>query len=221
MKVLRESIYYCLFGDSILKNEVNIEMPNHITVLSYFSKRVRQQSPEQQLSFHTDNIYGKDGRFDERKNSQGANTVTAILTLGDSREICFREYFSDSRDNQVGTNDMDIKILLSHKSLFILHPSNEMPMNRSSNTTKTFFKHGVPKFGGDSMLSCALIFRYTTRTVELNALTGKNKYDDSRQNIANNLSDNILNQYIVSDDCKKDHTHLKQLYLNMEKRYKT
>ncbi len=100
-------------------------------------------------------LYGKDGRFDERKNCQGKNTVTAISTLGDSCEICFQEYFSDSCDNQSETNGMDIKILLSHNSLFILHPSDEMPMNWRSNTTKTFFKHGVPKFGGDSLLSCA------------------------------------------------------------------
>ena len=116
---------------------------------------------------------------------------------------------------------MDIKILLSHISLFNLHPSDEMPMNWRSNTTKTFFKHCVPKFGGDSLLSCALIFWYTTQTVEVNALTGTNKHDGSRQNVANNESNNILNQYIVSNDCKKDHTNLKQLYLNMEKRYKT
>ncbi len=94
MNILRESIYYCFFGDAILNSEVNIEMPNHVTVLSYFSKRMRTQSTEHQLSFHTDNIYCNDGTFDEKRNSQVENTVTAILTLGDSQELCFREFFS-------------------------------------------------------------------------------------------------------------------------------
>lgn len=89
MNILQESIYYCLFGDAILNSEVNIEMPNHVTMLSYFSKQMQPQSTEQQLSFHTDNVYCNDGTFDEKRNSQGENTVTAILTLGDSQELCF------------------------------------------------------------------------------------------------------------------------------------
>ncbi len=94
MNTLQESIYYCSFGDVTLNNEVNIKMPNHLTVFSYFRKQVRPQSPEQQLSFHTDNIYSNDSIFDDKQNSQGENTVTAILTLEDSCNISFREFLS-------------------------------------------------------------------------------------------------------------------------------
>jgi len=98
MNFLHEVIYYFLLGDKDLNNEVEIEMPNHVTILTYFSKRTRAKPVEQQLSFHTDNISNNDGTFDHKQNSQGENAVTAILTLGDSRELCFREFSSDSRD---------------------------------------------------------------------------------------------------------------------------
>ncbi len=83
MNFLREVIYYFLLGDKDLNNEVKIEVPNHVTILTYFSKRTRAKPVEQQLSFHTDNIYNNDGTFDHKQKSQGENTVTAILTLGD------------------------------------------------------------------------------------------------------------------------------------------
>ncbi len=127
MNFLCEVIYYFLLGDKDMNNDVEIEMPNHVTILTYFSKRTRAKPVEQQLSFHTDNIYNNDGTFDHKQNSQGENTVTVILTLGDSRELCFQEFSSDSRDQKIGLHGNDIKFMLSHNSLFILHPSNEIP----------------------------------------------------------------------------------------------
>lgn len=97
-----------------------------------------------------------------------------------------------------------------------------MPLTRRSNKTKTLFKHGVPKFGGTGKLSCALVFRYTTRIDAFNALTGKKKINihDAGSDVTINESDVILNQYFASENCKNDQIHLKQLYMNMEKRYK-
>ncbi len=69
MNYLYEVIYYFLLGDKDLNNEVKIEMPNHVTILTYFSKRTRAKPVEQQLSFHTDNIYNNDGTFDHKQNS--------------------------------------------------------------------------------------------------------------------------------------------------------
>ncbi len=66
MIILQERIYYCLFGDVIINNNVNIEIPNHATVLWYFSKQVKPQSPAQWLSFHTDNMYCNYGTFDAK-----------------------------------------------------------------------------------------------------------------------------------------------------------
>ncbi len=111
---------------------------------------------------------------------------------------------------------------LSHNSLFVLHPSDEMPLNRRSNKTKTLFKHDVPKFGVSGKLSCALVFCYTTRIDAFNALTGKKKTNihDAGSDETINESDVILNQYFASENCKNDQIYLKQLYMNMEKRYK-
>ncbi len=130
-------------------------MPNHVTILTYFSKRTRSKHVEQQLSFYTDNIYNNDGTFDHKQNRQGENTVTAILTLGDSHELCFQEFSSDSCDQQIKSHGDDIKFMLLHNSLFILHPSNEIPSTHHSKSSKTFYKHCVPKFGGKDKLSCA------------------------------------------------------------------
>ncbi len=87
---------------------------------------MRPQSPEQQLRFHTNKIYYNDGTNAHKRNSQGENTFTTILTLGDSHELCFIEFFSQSPDNQVGKNSDDIKLTLSHNRSFVLHPSDEM-----------------------------------------------------------------------------------------------
>ncbi len=43
---------------------------------------------------------------------------------------------------------------------------------------------------------------------------------DARLNVKTNGYKIIFNQYIIRENCDKDHTHLKQLYMNMEKRYK-
>ncbi len=49
-----------------------------------------------------------------RKNSQGRNTVKAILTPEDSSDLSFREFLSNSLVNQVGTNRDDIKLTLGN-----------------------------------------------------------------------------------------------------------
>jgi len=92
--------------------------------------------------------------------------------------------------------------MLSHNSLFILHPSDEIPSTRHSNSSKTFYKHGVPKFGGKDKLSCALVFWYTTRTELFDALSGKkmNKCNDESYKQKFSESDRILHKYITSDD---------------------
>ncbi len=127
MNTLQESIYCCLFGDANLFNEVNIQMPNHVTVLSYFSK---PQSPEQHLSFHMTTYIAMMVHLMIKEIVRGENTVRAIMTLGDSHEICFREFFSQSCDNQVGKNSDGIALTLTHNSLFVLHSSDKMPFTR-------------------------------------------------------------------------------------------
>ena len=83
-----------------------------------------------------------------------------------------------------------------------------------SPVAERFYKHGVPRFGGRDELSCALVFRYTTRTELFDALTGKkmNKCNDESYKQKFSESDRILHKYITSDDCKKDCDHLKLLY---------
>ncbi len=90
MEILYNNIYNGLLEAADFKIEVSIEIPGYITALSCFSKQVSEKSPEQQFSFLSDNMYGKDGRFDQRKSSQGENTVTEVLKLGDLQEICQR-----------------------------------------------------------------------------------------------------------------------------------
>ncbi len=172
-------------------------MPNHDTILKYFSKHTRVEPFLQQLPFQTDNIYNNDGTFDDKCNNQGENTVTATLTLGDSCEICFIEFSSDTYDQNIGSHGDDIKVTLSINSLFILHPSDEIPSTWYSNSTKTFFNHGDPKFGVRDKLTFALI------------LSGKktNEGNDESYNQKFSELDRILDKYITSDDSKNDCDH--------------
>jgi len=75
-------------------------------------------------------------------NSQEVNTIVAIITIGHPRVITFERVIW-----REGPTDVVVEkkyFILSHGSLFILHPLDERPAlrDKNDNTTLTYWKHG-------------------------------------------------------------------------------
>lgn len=74
------------------------------------------------------------------RNSQEENSIVAILTVGHSRTLTMeRVVWNDGpTDNVLETR----YFLLSHNSLFILHPLDERPSTRDHNSVLSYWRHG-------------------------------------------------------------------------------
>ena len=62
---------------------------NHATVLTYRGHN--------QLTEHSDQVWGADGDFIAERNSQRYGSPVAIVTIGDNRELLFMRRCSDGR----------------------------------------------------------------------------------------------------------------------------
>ncbi len=81
----------------------------------------------------------------------------------------------------------------------------------------------LPKFGGDGKFICVHCWCSGTQQGRMHCtLTGKKRTNihDAELDVTTNDFDMNLNQYIASENCQNDLSHLKQSYMNMEKRYK-
>jgi len=131
---------------------------------------------------HCDQRYSPDGEFLQNQNSQAQNTPTAILVIGDTRQLSFDLYCYQ------GTKQIFImnwgKIHLTHGSLFILDPSDEQPTIRHGleQYGKTFFKHrcnGVSK--KEKKMSIGIVFRSTMHSTEVQKDSGLVVLDENNE----------------------------------------
>ena len=123
------------------------------------------------ISEHRDQTFKKDGSFDQSQNSQIQDTITAILCFGDPRQLDFSLHRQTKGHIQKVCNSKSFK--LSHGTLFVLHPQDEVPLVRKFNKKEelSFFKHssnGVMKGG----MSLGIVFRSTRNLCEVNKKMG-------------------------------------------------
>ena len=56
-----------------------------MTALAYYDKD--QQKEPLQLPEHRDNVFGPTGAFLDKKNTEGENTATVVVSLGDTMKL--------------------------------------------------------------------------------------------------------------------------------------
>jgi hypothetical protein len=138
---------------------------NSVTILLYMGGDVIQQRKLSSLGFHCDSEYTAKGEF-VGNNSQKQNTPVVVLTLGDQRTLYMKKRFASS--DGVWRNNASEKnahpFVLTDKSIFILHPDDEVPQSRGHRDgSLSQFQHGGVKV--TQGLSVAIIFRtVTTKT---------------------------------------------------------
>ena len=83
---------------------------------------------EMTISEHHDQNFKKDGSFDHSQNSQIQDTITAIVCFGDTQQIDFSLHRQTQRHIEKVCNIKSFE--LSHGTLFVLHPQDEVPLVR-------------------------------------------------------------------------------------------
>jgi len=152
---------------------------------------------------HRDQVYKKNGDFDDNKNCQLQHTVTAILCLGNTRNVDFTLYQQKKKTIQkVG----DIhQFNLTHGSLFVLHPLDEMTMVRSlyDRYGMTFFKHSSNGVQSDDEMSLGIVFRTTKHCCEVEKETGRIRVSCSDKTPVTKLAISTLEKYLAEPKRKK------------------
>lgn len=147
---------------------VTIHPFNHATVMFYYQKKTEltrgDRLTQPMLGYHTDNVFSHDGSFLHDSNSQIENTFTALLTLGDERELHFRrqETQGDGKKKKWVSDDGTLPFSIKHGSLFLLHPADERPTRTSPDGPMQRYQHGDVKFPYPHKLSAVLAFRAVT-----------------------------------------------------------
>ena len=179
MKFLAEVVHSLVFSHSFCKDRVsstkfdNLSVEtdkfNHCTILNYYGiKGVKNSSS---LGLHCDCVFGKDGTFKNKSNSQKENTLTVSLTIGDSRVVKhFQRFAEKSNNNSFGKwelNDKEwIETVVTNGTLMVLHPHDEKPfvMKRGKKIYVSQLQHGKVSVT-NNQFSAAIVFR-TINNVE-------------------------------------------------------
>ena len=149
---------------------------NHCTVLLYSGDNNNGQS-NSSLSYHSDCTYDHEGNFSRGRNSQKQNSCVAVLTLGDKRTLNFKKRVavagSNGRLKWQLTDDKLVSFDLCENSLFVLHPSDEIPLRRKGDEYKSQYVHGGIKIINPNVFSIAFAFRVVGCYREYNPVTSK------------------------------------------------
>ena len=95
------------------------------------------------INDHRDITFTEGGEYDRSANSQKEKTISAILVIGDTRNLKFTLYKRrGSQMEKIPRENQEFN--LRHGTLFLLHPEDERPFIREwcPQYGKTFFKHG-------------------------------------------------------------------------------
>ena len=171
MKLLSQYVYKYVSsiyspGRCSINDPMQVMKFNSATMLFYYGKSGKTVT---QLSYHRDQQYWRDGSLNPLQNSQTPYTPTCVLTVGHSRVMRF--ILSDGKNDDRYSHIQLKPLHLCHGSLFILHPCDEIPRQRSKfiehSNEYLYFKHGGVKHGPNDGLSVAFVFRNVNRQVRV------------------------------------------------------
>ena len=91
--------------------DVRIRLPNHMTQLSFYPKRMKD---DMQLDYHCDCTWGTDGTWIPHINTQEINTPTYSITIGDSRELIMKEWKAGIGKEGARSNLPEKRFTLEH-----------------------------------------------------------------------------------------------------------
>ena len=198
-----------------------VEAFNSVMFLAYYDKTGLGKSVEQ-LRFHRDQRWSRQGKFMTNDNSQKKDTATCVLTLGDTRTLhmqCFKDNFTRDGTGSIKINKPFASELfsLTHGSLFYLDPRDEESRVRSHFDRKclTYFKHGRVHFG-DGGPSLGLALRPVVHTCLVDKVTGL-QVTEAEERRRSRKNDRVLEAYLADSGRKKwNELKLRQLYLAMK-----
>lgn len=170
MQIIAEEVYQYLKAKFGNDSSVKILPFNHITVLLYYNKVDKYNFKELMLGYHTDNVFSHDGEFIDGANSQLENTFTALVTLGDKREVDFRRQIlelSQTTNKKKWVNDTNtplVSFVMRNLSLFLLNPGDERPtqVELPDGPVIKRHQHGDVKFPYPDNISAVLALRTVT-----------------------------------------------------------
>ncbi len=170
---------------------------------------------QMKLPEHKDQIYKNDGSFDQSQNSQLENTITAILCFGDTRWLDFSLHKRTHRTIQKVCYSQSFE--LSHGTLFVLHPQDEVPLVRKLNEKdeQTFFKHSSKGIKGGGGMSLGIVFRSTVSLCEVNKKTGCLLHSCEKEQTE---KDRVLLDYCSSENKKIDEKELESKWKQCEEK---
>ena len=209
------------------RDDVVIELTNHMTHLSFYHKREEKQS-DTQLAYHCDCLWTDDGQWISHKNSQKMNSPTYSLTVGDGRILKFKKWKAGVGKEGARSDLIEIEVRSNNGDLLILDPRDEKLMMRPGDDCRTKFKHGdikVSKEDGDK-LSVGLIFRSVTSKQQFDPENGKFivspefwsglSFQKQQEYLRR---DNILTEYKKSGGMQKSYNRLKHIFDGMYSRH--
>ncbi len=135
---------------------------NHCTMLIYCH---HSRNKTCKMPFHCDTLYNQKHEFSSH-NTMKNNSAVLVYTVGDERNLRFRmRHYGTEKGRKKWVCDKTHfhSLTLSNNSLFVLHPCDELPVNRFNNIKKTQIQHGNIKVKeGD--LSIEFVFRCVTQS---------------------------------------------------------
>jgi hypothetical protein len=140
---------------------------NSVTILTYIGNDIIDEINSSSLSMHADQVYSTDGVFSTTKNTQKVNTPVVTVTMGDERTL----HMAKRRVTKPGVwteldDETNIPFKLNNGSVFVLHPSDEVPKERDgAGEAKSQFHHGGVKV--TEGLSFAIVFRTVTQKAKI------------------------------------------------------
>lgn len=195
---------------------------NHMSCIGYWDKK--------RINLHRDNSYCRyTGEFKTTQNCQKEGTVTAILAFGDTRDLqfflCRHKKKTDGKKRQPYLVIEEPWVFeLKHGTLFILHPCDEMLIDRFySSGVRTFFQHGCEGVG-KGCLSLGLVFRVTVHSRAVFSKTGRVVFTaEEKERVAQNpmfaQADEEMKRYVSSALKKERDEQTTALWLATEEKY--
>ena len=111
------------------------------------------------MGWHTDLKYSKSGIFSNKANCQTENTVTVIVTIGESRILKWRQKYFDITNKSQINQSWFLQMLLDEGSILVLHPKDECPHYDKHFGKKVKYEHGNVNIAKDKC-SVAFVFRH-------------------------------------------------------------
>jgi hypothetical protein len=199
-----------------------IEPFNTAVVLLYYDRK-GNDNDYVQIQYHRDQRYNTNGDFMHSQNCQLENSFTCVFSVGDTRNLNVQlfknapmEYFKEIKKNTFE---------LSHRSLFILHPSDEKPKERCClhGDCKTFYKHGDVRFGKGGKLSIGFAFCTSIHSKEVCRESGKfilpEEIEPKHAAVYKNRENILLDYFENKEGVQRDENHLRTLYRKINSNY--